>query len=134
MKNAKTDAGRWFRQATHDLAQAEKQLDGGEFSYAAFFAEQSAQKALKAYLISAGRRHVPIHSVGELARQAAQLDARFGPLVATGQRLDRHYLTSRYPDALPGPAIPAEAYARADAVEAVESGRAILEAVRSALL
>lgn len=133
MKDSKTDAERWLRQATHDFAQAEQQLNGGEFSYAAFFAEQSAQKSLKAFLISTGRRNVRIHSVGELAQEAAKLDARFAPLVATGQRLDRHYLTSRYPDALPPPAIPAEAYVREDAKEAVETAHAILEAVKAAL-
>jgi len=42
----------------------------------------------------------------EQARRGAETDERLATLVDTGRRLDRHYLTSRYPDALPEPAIP----------------------------
>ena len=132
MKNALRNAARWLRQAEYDLAQADRLLDQGVFSYAAFFAEQSAQKSLKAFLLSRGMRFVAIHSVGELAKEAAGQDSRFRALVDQGKRLDRHYLTSRYPDALPEPAIPAEVYVREDAEEAVAVARAIFETARSA--
>ena len=127
MKNSLANAVRWLRQAEYDLAQANRLLDDGVYSYAAFFAEQSAQKSLKAFLIGRGARFVAIHSVGELAKEAAALDGKFSPLIDPGKRLDRHYLISRYPDALPEPAIPAEAYVREDAVEAVAAAKAIFE-------
>lgn len=133
MKNAQRNAARWLRQAEYDLAQADRLLQDGVFSYAAFFAEQSAQKALKAVLLSRGVRFVAIHSVGELAREAAGLESAFRPLVDRAKRLDRHYLTSRYPDALPEPAIPAEAYVREDAEEAVAIARAVFETARDAI-
>ena len=133
MKNAEQNAARWLRQAEYDLEQAERLLRDGVFSYAAFFAEQASQKALKSFLLSQGRRVVAIHSVGELAKEAAKLDSRWAPLADRGKKLDRHYLTSRYPDALPAPAIPAESYGRDDAEEALSIAREIFQAAGGAV-
>jgi HEPN domain-containing protein len=133
MKRAREQAERWYRQARYDFEQARRMLEEGVFSYAAFFAEQAAQKALKAYLLARGERAVPLHSVAALARRAAESDQRFAPLVEAGRRLDRHYLTSRYPDALPEPAIPAESYTREDAEDAVAASAAVLRLVHQAL-
>ncbi len=129
MKDPDRQAGRWLRQARYDLAQAEQLLQQANYAYAAFFAEQAAQKALEGYLISRGRRYVMIHSVGELAREAMSSDPEFERLVEHGRRLDRHYLTTRYPDALPDPIIPAEAYGREDAEQAVSDAQAVLNHV-----
>jgi HEPN domain-containing protein len=133
MKRPLVNAARWLRQAQFDLRQAERMLEEEVFSYAAFFAEQSAQKALKAFLLSRGRRRVMTHSVGELAAQAADLNPRFSALIGAAGRLDRHYLTSRYPDALPEPAIPAEVYVLQDAEEAVRIAGAIVDTAAAAI-
>lgn len=125
MRDSKGNGARWLRQAEYDLNLAGRLLADGAYAYAAFFAEQAAQKSLKAFLLSRGARMVAIHSVGKLAQEAALLDARFATVVMPGRRLDRHYLTSRYPDALPDPAIPAESYALEDAEEAVAAAREI---------
>lgn len=117
-------------QARHDLAKAEENLTGRDFAYACFFAEQSAQKSLKAFLISQGRRFITTHSVGELAKEAAGFDKSFEALIDGAKRLDRHYLSSRYPDALPEPAIPAESYVKEEAEEALAVARGIFEAAR----
>ena len=131
MKNPKANALRWLRQAEHDLAVAAKLLQGGDYSDAAFHAEQSAQKALKSVLISRGKRYVTIHSVGELAKQAAAMEAAFVSIVDEAKRLDRHYLASRYPDALPEPAIPAESYVLGEAEEALRTARTIFQMSQS---
>lgn len=131
MKNPKQNAGRWLRQAEYDLNQAEKNLLDKSFAYAAFFSEQSAQKSLKAYLLYKGKRFIPIHSVGELMKEAGIMDNSFLPLIDSGKRLDRHYITSRYPDALPEPAIPAESYTKNEAEEAVETARKIFQLCKS---
>jgi len=133
MKNPSRNASRWLRQAEFDLEQAQRMLEDAVYSYAAFFAEQSAQKSLKAFLLSRGRRRVLTHSVGELAEEAARSEAAFAGIIEQAKRLDRHYLTSRYPDALPEPAIPAEAYGQADADEAVRAARAIFEIASRAI-
>ncbi len=54
MKDPERQAARWLRQARYDLTQAERLLDQANYACAAFFAEQAAQKALKAYLIFPG--------------------------------------------------------------------------------
>lgn len=100
MKNLKAQSARWFKQAT--------------------------QKSLKAFLIFQGRRFVTIHSVGELLKEATSLDSAFSSLLAAGKRLDRHYLATRYPDALPEPAIPAESYVREEAEEAIATAESNL--------
>ena len=119
MKQLLLNAGRWLRQAEYDLQQARNSLSDGSFAYAAFFSEQAAQKALKAYLFSSGRRAIAIHSVAELAREAGRQEEAFAALVSGGAQLDRHYLASRYPDALPTPAAPFESYFQRDAEEAI---------------
>ena len=57
--------------------------------------------------------------VGELAKKASLFNGVFESLIDSGKKLDRHYLASRYPDALPEPAIPAESYVKDEAEEAV---------------
>jgi len=71
MKNPQQNAARWMRQAEYDMDQAVRMLREGVFAYAAFFAEQAAQKALTAFLYARGSRRVSIPSIGELAKQAA---------------------------------------------------------------
>lgn len=112
------------------MKEAKRCLEDKSYAYAAFFAEQCAQKALKAFLIFQGRRHIIIHSVGELAKEAATVEESFQELIESGKKLDRHYISARYPDALPEPAIPAESYAEDEGSGAVAMARAILEASR----
>lgn len=130
MKDNKAQAARWSRQAEYDLKEAERCLEDESFAYACFFAEQAAQKSLKSFLIARGRRQVNIHAIGELLKEAAKFDGLFNNLVSLGQRLDRYYLASRYPDALPDPAIPAESYGPDEGREAVEIARKIFSAVK----
>ena len=131
MKHPKENSLRWLRQAEYDLKQAKKLLTDKVFAYSAFFAEQSAQKSLKAFLILKGKRFITTHSVGELAKEAASFDVKFAPFVEGARRLDRHYLASRYPDALPEPAIPAESYVASDAEDAVAIAAKIFEGSKS---
>ncbi|MEK9179938.1 MAG: HEPN domain-containing protein [Patescibacteria group bacterium] len=131
MKNSFLNARRWLRQAEYDFEQAEKSFDDKSYAYAAFFSEQSAQKSLKAALFKSGKRAITIHSIAELAKEAAAVaDKSFAELVESGARLDRHYLAARYPDALPEPATPFESYVEQDAAEAIAFARKILSAAK----
>jgi len=133
MKRPLEQSERRYRQACYDFEQARRLLEQGVFSYAAFFAEQAAQKALKSYLFARGERAVLLPSVAALAPRAAETDELFVALVDAGRRLDRHSLTSRYPDALPDPAIPGESYTRGDVEDAIGASAAVLQAARQAL-
>lgn len=125
MKNLQQEAKRWYRQAEYDLIEANASQKRGSFAYACFFAEQAAQKFLKSYLILNGHRFIPIHSIGELLEKAAQIEYKFTKLIDDGKRLDRYYLITRYPDALPSPAIPYESYGQKEAREAVKIAKKI---------
>ncbi len=130
MKRPLLNARRWLRQAEYDFEQAKRSAEDGSYAYAAFFSEQAAQKALKAFLFQSGRRVVTIHSVAELAREASKVEKRFDAFIGKGTGLDRHYLASRYPDALPEPAIPFESYTKEDAEETLAVARDCLDLVR----
>lgn len=133
MKDSKAQAARWLKQAEYDLKEAEKCLADESFSYACFFAEQAAQKSLKGYLMSKGWRFVNIHAIGELLKEAAKSNGALMELLPLGQKLDRYYLSSRYPDALPEPAIPAESYGLDEGREAVEISRKIVLMITKSL-
>jgi HEPN domain-containing protein len=131
MKNSKENSLRWLRQAEYDLGEAEKLFGIQDYAYTCFFAEQSAQKSLKAFLINKGKRFINIHSVGELSKEASIINNLFSPLIDLGKKLDRHYLSARYPDALPPPAIPSESYVKDEAEEAIAIARKIFETAKS---
>jgi len=111
------------------LSEAKGSLGRGSYAYTCFFAEQAAQKFLKGFLISRGERFVPLHSIKELLSKAAQYESKFNRLTAEGQKLDRYYLITRYPDALPSPNTPYESYDKQEAREVLEITEKIEKAV-----
>lgn len=127
MKNPKENSLRWLRQSGFDLKQSEKSLSDKSFSYACFFAEQSSQKSTKAFLISKGQRIINIHSIAELLKESAKFEEEFEKFIDSGKKLDLYYLSSRYPDAVPEPAIPAEIYIEEQAKDALEIASKIFE-------
>ena len=124
-------ARRWLAQAEHSLRIAIFLLTNGFWAGACFHAEQTAQLALKAFLYGTGRRYVTIHSVRELATQCAEEDEAFSAFVDYGTLLDRYYLSTRYPDALPEPAVPFESFTEKEAREAVSYAAEIVETVKA---
>ncbi len=126
-------ARRWFKQAQHDGRVAQRHVREGDYSDACFMAEQTAQKALKAYLYGQGARSLPEHSVAKLAEQAQQHDATFRALIALGNVLDQYYIPTRYPDAIADPAIPFETYTQTQAEEAIRLAEQILTTVQQQL-
>lgn len=106
MKNLQETSRRWLVQAEHNFNMTRSLLEGGFWAGACFQAEQTAQLALKAFLYWRGRRFVRTHSVRELAQECGNEDEAFVKFEDYGSVLDRYYLTTRYPDVLPEPAIP----------------------------
>ena len=131
MKKPLETARRWLAQAEHALGMTQTLLDHGFWSDTCFHAEQTAQLALKAFLYSRGRRFVSIHSVRELASNCEKEDADFSIFADYGMLLDRYYLSTRYPDALPEPAIPFESFSEQEAVKALGYATEMVEMVRA---
>ncbi len=132
MKNPKAEGERWLRQAEYDLRAAEHNLEGTFYSVACFHAQQAAEKALKAFLYAQGERVVIGHSVAMLCQRCGNYEEKFADLAKRVGKLDRFYMPTRYPNALPG-GIPAEFYDRKDATEAIALASEAIEAVKDLL-
>jgi len=132
MKNPYPESKRWFEQAKYDLKTSQWNVKGNLFAPACFWAQQSAEKAVKAFLYSKGERFVIGHSVSELLEKCKIYDKDFKTLIQIGAFLDRFYIPTRYPNSLPG-GIPAHAYRRKDSVEAIKMAQKILDFVSNKL-
>ncbi|CAN5812159.1 HEPN domain-containing protein [soil metagenome] len=114
---------RWLAQAEADLAAAYYNFDGEKFYVVCFLAQQSAEKAIKAYLYATGEERVIGHAVTELLNRAG---GTFESLGEDAPILDAYYLPSRYPDSLPG-GIPAEVFGRSAAQAALDISKRVLD-------
>lgn len=127
------DAHRWMRQAAADLATARD--IASSHSYAAcFFAQQAAEKAVKALQIAASGMLPRTHSLGRLTELTKDVVREFDEAAARRRaaQLDRLYTETRYPDAIPD-TIPAEYFTRQDADDAIAAADRIVQAVVRAL-
>lgn len=132
MKDPKGEAARWLAQAEYDLRAAQTNADNQLYAYACFIAQQAAAKALKAFLYGEGAREVKGHSVFDLCKSAARTNKAFAKITERAKKLDRHYIPTRYPNALPG-GIPGEAYDQSDAARAIALARQVIELVKQNL-
>lgn len=90
------------------------------------------EKALKAFLLAHGERNVRGHSALELLDRCAAFNGEFARFRQDCRVLDRHYIPTRYPDALPEGS-PHEAFGSDDADDAIRRADGILTAVRESL-
>ncbi len=97
----KQDGQAWLEQAQYDLNAARASLAAGQFEWACFQCQQAAEKALKGFLLMAGRSHQRVHSVSGLLDECVRLDPLFEQLRPSVE-LDRYYASTRYPDAVGG--------------------------------
>jgi HEPN domain-containing protein len=126
---AMAEGRRWLLQAERDLDDAEFNLSGGRYNVACFLAQQSAEKALKAYLFSKGAEEVWGHSVAELCKDAQTFDPAFSQLDPKASPLDKYYIPTRYPNALPG-GIPSKAFDENDAKNAIRLTKKVIDFVK----
>lgn len=126
-----TEFERW-RRAGADAAAAQVQARAGFHQWACFLAEQSAQLVVKGFLHGVGAGswgHDLVEFGGAWAEAVGEtLDA---DLVASLQRLSRHYIPARYPDAHPGGS-PGAHYGEADSAQAVADAERVASAVERA--
>jgi HEPN domain-containing protein len=122
-------AADWLKQAERDLGFAETAIATNYFEWAAFCAQQSAEKAVKA-LIQSLHGAVRGHSITEMLRQLPASVEVPKPVLAGAQELDRVYVTSRYPNGFTS-GTPGDYFNDEGSRELVEYGRTILEFCRS---
>lgn len=123
---------RWLDQAKMDLKTAKDCINDGNFYASAFFAQQSAEKALKGFLYSRGFRAVITHSVLDLIEEISKSEENFKKLIDCGRELDKHYIASRYPNFYPSGA-PYKYYTKEVAEKCVSYAESILREVKKYL-
>jgi HEPN domain-containing protein len=128
MNDPQREADRWWRQASTDLAFLPIAAQAGKYDTCCFLAQQTAEKALKAYLFSQGEELIFTHSIFKLCDLAARYDPFFADLKETVKTLDYYYVEARYPNALQD-VIPAEFYSARDAEEAIRMATDVHRAV-----
>jgi len=121
---------RWLRQAEADLKAARDSFADRNFEWSCFQAQQSAEKALKAYLYRRGYTSVITHSLKELIRECTRLEAGFAQTAQAGRTLDMFYIPTRYPNGLAGELAPTEFYEEEDAKQCLNYAALILETVK----
>ena len=122
------EAQRWLRQALHDRDASRLNRDHGFHEHACFVAQQSAEKALKAFLYARGQGPVLGHSTTALVNECAALEPSFATLGAACRRLDQLYIPTRYPNGLPD-SIPHDFFDRALADQALTDLDAVITTV-----
>ena len=122
------EADKWFKQALEDLQTARDTISTGHYYAAAFWAEQSAEKALITKLLEAGRP-VRTHDLNEILDVLKQeLNLPVEEIRQDAAKLTVHYTVSRYPDA--ANSIPYTLYTKEDAEEMVRRAERVVEWVR----
>lgn len=116
----------WLKQAEEDLFWARASLKEEILRGACFAAQQSAEKALKAFLISKGVRVAKIHDLLTLNAKCLEIDSEFRDLEESCKILSPFYLSSRYPDVAVF-----EEYSKGKAAKAVEDAEQIVNFIKT---
>jgi HEPN domain-containing protein len=118
----------WWDQSARDLAHARNAVEDGDVEWAAFAAQQAAEKALKAVIMAAAGEPWG-HLTTRLAESLpASVDVPSSVLDAA-RRLDKHYIPSRYPNGF-AEGYPGQLYTRGEAEQAIADGSLIIEFCR----
>jgi HEPN domain-containing protein len=118
----------WWNQAERDLRHARHALDAGDHEWAAFAAQQAAEKAFKALVMAKGGEPWG-HSVTGLAEALPVSLAAPPKTIETASRLDKHYIPARYPNGFAS-GFPGKLYTRGEAEGAIADAEEILEFCR----
>jgi len=128
----KQEAKRWLAQAEDDLEAAKWESKGHFSPQACFLSQQSAEKALKAYLYLNGEWQAWGHATITLLELCLEYNPAFSKFRKSCRLLDRYYIPTRYPNGLPG-GIPKENFTEEDADEGIKASEEIVKAIKFAV-
>ncbi|MCX7918561.1 MAG: HEPN domain-containing protein [bacterium] len=123
----------WFRQAEADLKAANDSFADRNYEWSCFQAQQSAEKALKAYLYNLGYTSLTTHSIKLLINEAQKKEKRFLKLDTPARILDSYYIPTRYPNGLDADTAPVDYYDKKDAKQCLNYATLILTTVKQLL-
>jgi len=121
------ESERWLDEALWDLETARILHKNARYNAACFYAQQAAEKAMKALLYSLNEAAWG-HSVRILIERYIEKtgDRDAEALLSDARELDRHYIPSRYPNAHPS-GTAHEAYDQKTSENAIKSSERIVE-------
>ena len=125
------EAKRWFIQASDEFDDADELRKLKKFYLALFHFQQSAEKALKAFLYSKleSKEVFYTHSIADLSEMAVELDEEFR-LISPSKKLDQYYIPTRYPNGLPG-GIPSRFFDDPkEAEEAMQLAKSVIDLIK----
>jgi HEPN domain-containing protein len=118
----------WWDQAARDVRHAQHALEDGDYEWAAFAAQQAAEKALKA-LIMAWSGEPWGHSLTSLVESLPEGVAAAQGIAEAARRPDKHYIPARYPNGFAS-GFPGKLYLQAEAEGAIADAETIIEFCR----
>ena len=123
----KDEVKTWMEFAGEDLRMAELALKEKLYNQVCFHSEQCAEKAIKGLILQQGHLYPHSHKLADLLSTLPE--STLDDLRKETLLLDRFYIPTRYPDALPG-MLPHGLPTEKDAVEAIEVARQVLQKAR----
>jgi HEPN domain-containing protein len=93
---------KWIDFALRDLDGAEILFEKDRYHLACYLAQQTAEKALKAFLAGHSKKVPHIHELDELHKRCLALDSSFQSIIQHCLDLNIFYNPVRYPEAEPG--------------------------------
>jgi HEPN domain-containing protein len=119
----------WLKQAEQDLAAARDSAVAGHHEWAAFQAQQSAEKAVKAWS-QAVHGSMRGHSITDILKQLAVSAPVPGAVLDAARELDKVYVTARYPNGFASGS-PSDYFTAASSQSLVQHAQDILNFCRS---
>jgi HEPN domain-containing protein len=120
------DVATWLRFSEDDIRWADAGRNARLYSRSRFAAQQSVEKALKAFLPKTTGLYPRVHSLLALLDLARSQDPSLEKLKTVCDALDKYYTPVRYPDArLP------EDFHLSEADAAIENASILLDEIRS---
>jgi HEPN domain-containing protein/predicted nucleotidyltransferase len=123
-----------MEQAYYDLEIANISMVNGFHEWAAYQAEQAAEKALKAVIVSVGWRPPKMHKLGMLFGMCNQASEKFRTTIFNFKHLESFTFISRYPFLIPGKdKSPHNLISHPEAANALEEAQDIVDKIKGIL-
>jgi HEPN domain-containing protein len=118
----------WWDQSARDLDHARHAVDDDDHEWAAFAAQQAAEKALKAVIMAGGGEPWG-HLTTALAEALPPASSPPAAVMDAVRRLDKHYIPARYPNGFAA-SYPGKLYTRGEAQQAIADASIVVEFCR----
>ncbi|MHA1834408.1 MAG: HEPN domain-containing protein [Candidatus Baldrarchaeia archaeon] len=123
----------WLETAWSNFERACRAIKFEDYAQVVFYAHQTVETAIKAYLTSKGYKVLHTHDLKVLVEEAIKLSLKIDIKSRDLEELSMHYFATRYPDARRRLKIPKEYYTRKVALKFLNLAYKILTLVEEEL-